>query len=256
MNAGAIRVHDLQYERRFVAVLVLRRELRFALIEQDALRLRLARGGEHDAAVGQIVGRDVVDRGRIRVAGGVDDCVQGVARDHVLVDAPRRRHLGILVHGERAAHGEHHPGAVGGGVDVLHVPAGAGGEARRDVGLRRTRRGGGALVEIRGRQRIAQHPQVVLQHGAAAVHRHGALHIEDGKVDRGRIAYLAVGDVDATAAAAGGERSRERRRQQRRGEPRQGERTPCASPRVMSAALRVHVRLPGYADFPPPVNVT
>jgi len=24
----------------------------------------------------------------------------------------------------------------------------------------------------------------------------------------------------------------------------------------MPAALRVHVRLPSYADFPPPVNVT
>src|SRR2546430_9597800 len=36
------------------------------------------------------------------------------------------------------SHGEHHAGAVGGGVDVLHIPAGTGGEACGDVGLRRS----------------------------------------------------------------------------------------------------------------------
>ena len=44
VHAGAVGVHDLEHEGRFVPILVLSLELGLALIEQDPLRLRLARG--------------------------------------------------------------------------------------------------------------------------------------------------------------------------------------------------------------------
>ena len=60
-----------------VAVLILRGELRLAFIQQDGLRLALAGGGEDDAAVGQEVRRDIVDRQRIRIGVGVDHAGSG-----------------------------------------------------------------------------------------------------------------------------------------------------------------------------------
>ena len=44
VHAGAVGVHDLEHEGRFVPILVLSFELGLALIEQDPLRLGLARG--------------------------------------------------------------------------------------------------------------------------------------------------------------------------------------------------------------------
>ena len=50
----------MQHERRFAAVIGLRIELRFTFIEQDCLGLTLARGAEHDAAIGQVMRRDIM----------------------------------------------------------------------------------------------------------------------------------------------------------------------------------------------------
>ena len=52
MDAGAVGVHHVQHERGFVARFGRRFELRLAFVEQDGLRLALARRGEQDAAVG------------------------------------------------------------------------------------------------------------------------------------------------------------------------------------------------------------
>ncbi len=59
-DVAAVRVHHVQHERRLDAALVQRRELRLALVEQHGARLALARGGEHDPPVGQVVRREVV----------------------------------------------------------------------------------------------------------------------------------------------------------------------------------------------------
>ena len=56
----AVVVHDVQHERGLVAVFVARVELRLALVDQDRLRLSLARRDEDDAAVRQVVRRDVM----------------------------------------------------------------------------------------------------------------------------------------------------------------------------------------------------
>jgi hypothetical protein len=200
------------------------------------------------------VGREVVDRERIRIGGRIDERAERVGGDHVLVDAPRRRLLRILLHGERATHGEHHARTVGGGVDVFHVPAGALGEARGDVGLGGARRGAGALIQIGARHRIAQDAQIVLLHLAGRIEGHLALHIEDGKVDRGGIVGLAVGDVHAAAAAAGGEQARQRGAQQRGAAPAHAH---CgASPELVPAAQHVHVHPSRYPDGPAAANVT
>src|SRR4026207_1121197 len=52
-DGGAVRVHHVQHEGMLIAVLVLGRELRLALVYEDRLRLPLARRGENEAPARQ-----------------------------------------------------------------------------------------------------------------------------------------------------------------------------------------------------------
>ncbi len=71
IDLGAVGADHVQVEDRLGACLVLGDELRLALVDQDRLRVPLARRGEDDAAVRQIVRRDIVHGvgGRVRRQG-------------------------------------------------------------------------------------------------------------------------------------------------------------------------------------------
>ncbi len=196
MDSGTVRVHHVQIERRLVAVLVLRFELRLALIEQHGLGLSLARGGEDDASVGHHVRADVVGRRRILVGRRIDCRPQLVTGDVIDPDAPRGSILLLHVRLQRAAHGKHDGLAIRGYIHVLDVVRVRSRDPGRDVGFRRAGRGGGTLEEVGLRERVAHHPQVV------GVLGNRPLHVEDGVVDGGRIRRLAVGDGNAAPTAA------------------------------------------------------
>ena len=87
-DAGAVRVHHVQHEGVLVPVLVLGGELRLALVDQHGLRLALPRGREDDAAVRQVVRRDVVAFLGDDVGG--DHAAQHVGGAVVFPDVPGR----------------------------------------------------------------------------------------------------------------------------------------------------------------------
>ena len=153
-------------------VLVLRRELRLALIEQDRLRLALAGRGEHDAAVRQVVRARRRSPSPDPIGARVDDRMQGVGRDVIFIDAPRRAVLLLSCFCfKRPAHGEHHLLAVERDVDVLHVVS-VSVPVMRAVMLRLGARSGrrcractgppwGRPAGSASADRVAQHAQVV-----------------------------------------------------------------------------------------------
>ncbi len=242
VNVRAVGVHHVQHERGLAAVLVLRLELRLALVQQDRLRLPLPRRGEHDAAVGHDVRRHIVRGCGVWVGGRIHDGVQVVAGDVVGPDAPARRILLLHVHLQGPAHREHHRLSIGRRIDVLHVVGVRSRDAGRDVRLGRARRSAIALEEVRlgdhclvcrRQHRSAQHPQIV------AGRWDRPLHVEDGEIDGGRVRRLAVGDGDVPAATAGRKRSG-------RGQHRDSENHSACPPPWRGAAHRsqhLHVSL-------------
>ena len=207
-DRGTVRVHHVQHEGVLVAVLVLRGELRLALVDQHRLRLALARRRKDDAAVRQVVRRQVVAFLGDDV--GLDYAPQRVGRDVVLPDVPGRLLAVHEARDQRHAHREHDLGAVVRAVDVAHVPEAAG-HALGDVALRHVR--GGAVA----------HPHVGAGHeGLELAHvevlevfevlGQRAPHVRDGNVEHDRVRRLAAADVYVAVMArrAGGERERDR----------------------------------------------
>ena len=138
VHAAAVGVHHVQHEGRFVQILGLSLEFRFALVDQHRAGAELARGGKQDSSVRQIVRRDVLRSGA-GLVGGRQDGVQRVGRDDVFPDVPVRRIAVFLLRRQRAAHREDDPGAVARHVDILEVIERAlgslAGHARGDVDL-------------------------------------------------------------------------------------------------------------------------
>ena len=52
VDVAAVRIHHVQDEGVFVEIFIERRELWLAFVQLDDARLRLPRGGEHDAPIG------------------------------------------------------------------------------------------------------------------------------------------------------------------------------------------------------------
>ena len=198
LDVGAVGLHHVQHEGALAAVVGLRLVAGLAFVAQDGLRLALARRGEDDAAVGQVVRRDVMAFRGDRVRG--DHATQRVGRDVVFPDRPGRRIFLVLVHRQRSAHREDELPAVDRDVHVLDVvTVGRAGDAFGDVALRRRRRGAVAHPQIRIRRGVAQGAHVVL------VRRDRAFHVGDREIDRARVGGLAAAEIDAAAATAGGE---------------------------------------------------
>jgi len=89
---------------------------------------------------------------------------------------------------------------------------------------------------------------------AGGVQRHLPLNVEDGEVDGGRIANLALAEVDVATAAAGAEGGGYKCCQQRRYRPRRD--AGCRLHQVLPAWVRMHLRLRHSAEVSPRVNVT
>jgi hypothetical protein len=87
-DGAAIRVHDVQNERRFVLILVFRRELRLALVQQHGIGAQLSRRRENDAAVRQILRTDVMPDFGGEV--GRDNAPQHISLERVFPDIPGR----------------------------------------------------------------------------------------------------------------------------------------------------------------------
>ena len=127
LDVGAVGAHDVQHERRLVAVLVLRVELWLAFVEQDRLRLALAGRAEDHAPVGKVVWCDVVALAGDDVR--ADQAAQLAGRNDVFPDVPGRLVLGLCSRHERLMQREHDPRAVVGRLHVAHVAL-----ALRDAG--------------------------------------------------------------------------------------------------------------------------
>ena len=145
MDVAAVGVHHVQHEGGLLPVLVLRLELRLALVEQDRARLALARRGEDDAPVGQIVRGEVVaflgdDVGR-------DHAPQRARRHVVLPDVPGRLVLLVGALDQGLAHREDDLRAVVRRLDVADVAETAG-DLAGDVDLGGGGRGAVAHVEV------------------------------------------------------------------------------------------------------------
>ena len=207
---AAVVAHDVQHERRLVAILVARVVLRLAVVDQDGLRRLLPRRDENDAAVRQIVRREVVALLSREVVD--DEPPQPIGRDLVLPDVPLRLvfvvEIEALVDG--AAHREQHLAAVARDLDARDV-ARAFREALRDVALRRRRRSAIANVEIRAdgeAQDVAQ-VRVDLELVVLVVER--AFRVCDREIRSYGIGILARADADAAVAVSAARGDRQQR---------------------------------------------
>ena len=158
----------------------------------------LARGGEHDAAVRQIVRRDVVAFGGDRV--GLDHAVQVVARRCRTPRSPRSADLPRPCCRRAGRASRTRPSVPSKEtstiLDVVEVRS----PVTRSVMFVSV-----ALGEARSR--LKRSASATVSRSCAQVVRvlgDRALHVEDGEIDGGRVGRLAAADVHAAAAAAGG----------------------------------------------------
>src|SRR5690606_1042987 len=137
LDVAAVGIHHVQHQRRLTVVAVGVTEGRHAGRLQLRPAVGLAVGGEHDAAVGQVVRVEIIAGVGQLVVG--DHAPQAAAVQGILPDVPGR-----VV---RAAHGEDQPAAVVGDVGTAHV-APAAGVLVGDVVRRGAGRGQLAQVQV------------------------------------------------------------------------------------------------------------
>ena len=134
MHPRAVRIHDVQQKYRLLLRPIVRHRLvlRPPFIEQDRLGRELARRGEHDSAVRQIVGAHVM-AGRDVVVGKLDD---ELGRGIVLVDVPVRLCDGgiVLLRIQRQSQRKYQMSPIGRHVQIADVAL-ALGQGRGDVHL-------------------------------------------------------------------------------------------------------------------------
>jgi len=188
---------------------VLRRVLRAAFVDQNGLCRGLARRGEHDAPVGQVVRAHVMARRRV-VVGELGHRFQHCV---VLIDLP----VGLsgirvgLVRIQGQPQREHQLLAVGRRVEVPNV-AHALSDRHRDVGLEGARAGLRADVEIAaggGRDQVADIDIRLRSRGGCRT-----LDIGQRKIQRAGILGLHAGKTRRMSADAAGAADHDQRREQ------------------------------------------
>ena len=202
LEARTVVLHDVEIERELVLVLVHRRKRTLVFVEQQCLRLGLARRGEDDPPVRKVLGHDVVTDFRSQVVRYNPHQFAGLKG--VLPDVPGGR-LVIFVDAvdKRRAHGKQQATAV---VVDFHIANRA--APLRDLSGDADRIGAdsGPLTEEKIGAKIEGDllAQILLFEVTVVVGRKRSLDVGDREVGNHGICILSRAQLHALTFAAGG----------------------------------------------------